>query len=78
MDRSDVQLQEKRKHVVTKVKKLEKSISTDTHARAEAQTWVKNHGDETIKVRKDLDKMERTLEKEEAELEKVRDGLKGK
>jgi structural maintenance of chromosome 4 len=78
LDRSDVQLQEKRKHIVTKVKKLEKSITTDTHARSEAATWVKNHGDEIIKVRKDLDKMEATLEKEEVELEKVRDGLKGK
>lgn len=62
---------------MTKVKKLEKSITTDSHARSEAATWVKNHGDDIIKVGKDLAKMEASLEKEELELEKVRDSLKG-
>ncbi|KAM0751211.1 RecF/RecN/SMC protein [Meredithblackwellia eburnea MCA 4105] len=78
LERADVQLQEKKKSLVAKIKKLNKSVTDDTHNRSEAETWIRNHTEEIERVRKELDKMEATLETEEAELEKVRDGLKGK
>ena len=49
----------------------------DSHAHSEAQTWVRNHEEEIVKMRGSLDKMEGSLEKEEIELDKIRDGLKG-
>ncbi|KAI5474845.1 hypothetical protein MNV49_002349 [Pseudohyphozyma bogoriensis] len=78
LERTDVQLQEKKKSLVAKIKKMKKSLTDDTHARSEADTWIRNHGEEIERVRKDLTKMEASLEDEEAELEKVRDSLKGK
>lgn len=76
-DRTDVQLQEKKKSMLAKTKKLKKLIEDDTHAKSEAETWIRNYGEEIDKVRVQLDKMEKSLEADESELEKVRDGLKG-
>ncbi|KAK4698890.1 structural maintenance of chromosome 4, partial [Phenoliferia sp. Uapishka_3] len=78
LERTDVQLQEKKKSFVTKVKKLKKSLTDDTHNQSEASTWIRNHAEEIERVKLELGKMEINLETEEAELEKVRDSLKGK
>ncbi|KAL8276632.1 hypothetical protein RQP46_010981 [Phenoliferia psychrophenolica] len=78
LDRTDVQLQEKKKSFAAKVKKLKKSLTDDSHNLSEAKTWIRNHSEEIDRVKGDLGKMETNLETEEAELEKVRDGLKGK
>lgn len=76
-DRTDVQLQEKKKSTLTKTKKLKKSLADDSHTKSEAETWVRNHKEELEKVRGECDKMETVLEAEEAELDQVRDSLKG-
>ncbi|KAK4047568.1 Structural maintenance of chromosomes protein 4 [Microbotryomycetes sp. JL201] len=78
LERADVQLQEKKKSTVAKIKKLRKTIADDTHAKSEAETWVQNHTEAIERVTKDLESMAVSLDKEEAQLEKVRDGLKGK
>lgn len=78
LDKTDVQLQERKKSSSAKIKKLKKAITDDTHARSEATTWVTNHGETITRVGADLTKMEAKLEAEEAELDKVREGLKGK
>ncbi|KDE07484.1 hypothetical protein MVLG_02159 [Microbotryum lychnidis-dioicae p1A1 Lamole] len=78
LDRADVQRQEKKKSMVTKVKKLKKVLEEEGHLRSEAETWVKNHSDTITRVGGEMEKMESLLEKEELELEKVRDSLKGK
>ncbi|KAM0788102.1 hypothetical protein ACM66B_001270 [Microbotryomycetes sp. NB124-2] len=78
LERADVQLQEKKKSTVAKIKKLRKTIADDTHAKSEAETWVQNHMETIERVSKDLEAMAVSLDKEESELEKVRDGLKGK
>ncbi|SCV71157.1 BQ2448_2745 [Microbotryum intermedium] len=78
LDRADVQRQEKKKSMVTKVKKLKKALEEEGHSRSEAETWVKNHTDTIARVGGEMEKMEALLEKEELELEKVRDSLKGK
>lgn len=78
LDRADVQLQEKKKSATTKIKKLRKTLQDDTHARSEADTWVRNHTETIERVSGEIEKMDSALEREEAELEKVRDGLKGR
>ncbi len=78
LDKTDVQLQERKKSSSAKIKKLKKAITEDTHAQSEATTWVANHGETITRVGAELAKMEGKLEGEEAELDKVREGLKGK
>lgn len=77
-EREDVQMQEKRKHLINKQKKLKKTIHDDTLARSEASTWQKSYGDDMEKLKAELEKHESNLAREEAELEKICDGLKDK
>lgn len=77
-EREDVQMQEKRKHLINKQKKLKKTIHDDTLARSEASTWQKSYGDDMEKLKAELVKHETNLAREEAELEKICDGLKDK
>ena len=62
---------------MAKIKKLRKSVQDDTHAKSEADTWVRNHAETIERVAGEMDKMDASLEREEAELDRVRDGLKG-
>lgn len=50
----------------------------DTNAKSRAETEAKNTDEKMTKLRTELDSMESTLEKEESQLEKLRDSLKGK
>jgi structural maintenance of chromosome 4 len=77
-EREDVQMQEKRKHLANKQKKLKKTIHDDTNARSEASTWHKSYGEDMEKLKAELEKHETNLAREEAELEKICDGLKDK
>ncbi|KAL1919784.1 uncharacterized protein VTP21DRAFT_1715 [Calcarisporiella thermophila] len=77
-ERLDVQLQEKRKHLKAKQKKLEKSLQSDKHQRSENQSWIKNYESELVKQRGRVVELEAALEKEERELELIRDSLKEK
>lgn len=78
LEKEEVGLSEKRKHLATKYKKLKKNITDDGHARSEALSWVENHSEEIIKSRKSLEALEKKLIQEEAELEDIRDSLKDK
>lgn len=71
-------MQEKRKHLVTKQKKLKKSIQDDSHARSEASSSFKNYGEDMDRLKAELEKHEINLAREETELEKICDGLKDK
>lgn len=77
-EREDVQMQEKRKHLINKQKKLKKTITDDTHARSEAATWQRSYGDDMEKLKAEMEKHEANLAREEAELERICDGLKDK
>lgn len=77
LERVDVQLQEKKKSVAAKIKKGKKGLQDDTHAKSEAETWIRNHEETIGRVGKEVEKMDRALEKEEAELERITEGLKG-
>ncbi|CBQ73532.1 related to SMC4-Stable Maintenance of Chromosomes [Sporisorium reilianum SRZ2] len=77
-EKEDVQLQEKRKHVESKKKKLAKSIADDRHAASEAKATASDSAHKIEKEQAELRKLESSLEREEAQLEKIRDSLKGK
>jgi structural maintenance of chromosome 4 len=75
--KEDVGLQEKKKHLVGQQKKLSKVISDDGHVKSEALATVENCGEAIETNRKKVTELEKKLEAEEAELEEVRDSLKG-
>lgn len=77
LDRKDVRLQEEGKHAITKVKKLEKAVETDGHARAAAETSAANDTELIAKLTKELKTKGDELEKGKNALEKIADGLKG-
>ncbi|KAG9089736.1 hypothetical protein FRC06_001412 [Ceratobasidium sp. 370] len=74
----EVGLEEKRKHVKAKQKKLQKGIEDDTHAKHEAETWIVNHTEQIEKSTAELAKLEKELVAEEKELEVIANSLKGK
>ncbi len=95
-EKEEVGLAEKKKHLVTKQKKLKKSIvdvsfancelqfwhlklfyRQDGHARSEAAAAIANLAEELDVTRNNLDELEHKLVRDEAELEEVRDSLKG-
>ena len=88
-EKEEVGLVEKKKHLSTKQKKLKKSLADvswsfrslltcqDSHARSEALSWVTSHGEELDRSRNKIDELEHKLVKDEADLDVIRDGLKG-
>ncbi|GAA6021135.1 hypothetical protein JCM11491_005650 [Sporobolomyces phaffii] len=78
LKKTDVQLTEQRKAATTKIKKLEKSLTEDRHAKSEAENAMRNHGETLEKFGGEKDKLKGELEKEQAELGKVMDALRDK
>ncbi|KAL1408278.1 Structural maintenance of chromosomes protein 4 [Vanrija albida] len=78
IEKEEVALQEKKKHLSTKQKKLKKSIQDDSHAKSEAHVTAENCAGEIESNRTKVAELEKKLEVEEAELEEVRDSLKDK
>ena len=76
-DHEDVQLQEKKKHILQKQKKLQKAAQSSKHSHTEATTWIKNHAEEIERHTKKLVELESSLTVEEKELDVIRDSLKG-
>jgi len=77
IEKEEVGLQEKKKHLVSKQKKFKKQINDDGHVKSEALATVENCGEVIETNRTKVAELERKLEAEEAELEEVRDSLKG-
>ena len=77
-EKEDVQLQEKRKHLETKKKKLTKSMTDDKHASSEARSTLANSSEEIETLEREVGSLEASLEKQEGELDRIRDSLKGK
>lgn len=78
IEKEEVALSEKKKHLVTKQKKLKKSVTEDGHARSEALGTVQNCESQLETNRVKVADLEVKLEAEEKELEEVRDSLKDK
>ncbi|KAH9466146.1 hypothetical protein Pst134EA_000021 [Puccinia striiformis f. sp. tritici] len=77
-ERELVSLTEKMKHGKTKQKKLKKSITEDEHILKEAAATIRD-GQEEIEILKvEVESKEKLIEKEEVELDQIRDSLKDK
>ena len=92
-EKEEVGLQEKKKHLTTKQKKSKKSLTDvsvlqhgtcieftvvqDGHARSEALSAVQNYEADLDSNRAKITGLEEKLIVEEAELEEIRDSLKG-
>ncbi|QRW09296.1 structural maintenance of chromosomes protein [Ceratobasidium sp. AG-Ba] len=74
----EVGLEEKRKHIKAKQKKLQKGIADDKHAKLEAESAFVNYSEQIEKSTEELAKLEKSLLVEEKELEVVANSLKGK
>ncbi|KAF8336456.1 uncharacterized protein EI90DRAFT_3119718 [Cantharellus anzutake] len=77
-EKEEVKLQEKKKHVATKHKKLKKSIVEDGHAKNEAESTVETFASQLKKRKREIDALEVELAREEEEMEVVQESLKGK
>lgn len=73
-----VQFEEKAKHLTGKQKKLEKTISSATHAFNEAQSWITNYNEEAESLNTRFVELEQKLMEKSAELVQVQNSLKGK
>lgn len=78
IEKEEVGLSEKKKHLVSKQKKLKKSVNEDGHARSEALGTVQNCEGQLETNRAKVADLEVKLEAEEDELEEIRDSLKDK
>ena len=77
-EKEDVQMQEKRKHLITKQKKLKRSLQDDAHSKSEASSAFKGYSEDMVKLKTELEKHDVNLAREEVELEKICDSLKDK
>ncbi|KAK5075161.1 Structural maintenance of chromosomes protein 4 [Lithohypha guttulata] len=77
-DKESVKFDEKRKFIVGKQKKSEKTITSSRLAGSEATSLVHKYTDDIEKKTKQIEELERDVRTEEAELAKIRDDLRGK
>ncbi|EIW64469.1 RecF/RecN/SMC protein [Trametes versicolor FP-101664 SS1] len=77
-EKTQISLEEKRKHANTKAKKLKKAIHDDEHARAEADRTVDDSAAKIERKRDELESLEQELSQAEKVLEEIRDSLKDK
>ncbi|KAL2801273.1 RecF/RecN/SMC [Aspergillus keveii] len=77
-DKESVKFEEKKKFLVGKQKKLEKTMNTARLAASECQSLVKKHTDDIEKKSKETAELEKEVEVEEEELTSIRESLKGK
>lgn len=73
-----VQIEEKKKHLDAKRKKLEKAIETGTHAHNESKIWLENYEEESRQLQEQVQELENRLEVETAGLERIQEELKDK
>lgn len=77
-DKESVKFEEKKKFLIGKQKKLEKTMNTTRLAASECQSLVEKHSDDIDKKTRETADLEKDMKVEEAELSTIRDGLKGK
>ncbi|KKK20217.1 hypothetical protein AOCH_005760 [Aspergillus ochraceoroseus] len=77
-DKESVKFEEKKKFLVGKQKKLEKTMHTARLAGSECQSLVQKHTDDIEKKTKETTELEKEVQIEEGELSTIREGLKGK
>jgi len=77
-ERELVSLTEKMKHGNTKQKKLKKSIAEDEHILKEAAAVIRDGQEEIETLKVEVESKEKLIEKEETQLDQIRDSLKDK
>lgn len=77
-DKEHVKFEEKRKFITGKQKKAEKLMSTSRLAASEATSLVEKFTDDITNKTKQVAELENSMQREEAELAKIRAELKGK
>ncbi|OAV88123.1 hypothetical protein PTTG_08680 [Puccinia triticina 1-1 BBBD Race 1] len=77
-ERELVSLTEKMKHGKTKQKKLKKSIAEDEHILKEAAATIRDGQEEIEMLKVEVESKEKLIEKEEIQLDQIRDSLKDK
>ncbi len=77
-DKERVKYEEKKKFLISKQSKMEKSLQTGRLAGSEANSLVGKHSDDIERNTKEIVKLEKEMRTEEKELASVREGLKGK
>ncbi|KAJ1988089.1 Structural maintenance of chromosomes protein 4 [Dimargaris cristalligena] len=78
MEREDVQLQESRKFLNAKTKKVDKAIQKDTLSLKELENTIQNAHNDTERGQQEITDMEGQLEQEEQVLGEITESLKGK
>ncbi|PIG78965.1 structural maintenance of chromosomes protein 4 [Aspergillus arachidicola] len=77
-DKESVKFEEKKKFLVGKQKKLEKTMHTARLAASECESLVEKHTSDITKKTKETTDLEKELKVEEDELSAIRESLKGK
>lgn len=77
-DKENVKLQEKKKFLASKQKKLQKAITTNRLATSEAVGLIDKYQSDLERLSAEVAAMETRLQADEEELERVRNDLKGK
>jgi structural maintenance of chromosome 4 len=77
-DKEGVKFDEKRKFITGKQKKAEKTANTSRLSASEAASLIEKHSDDIERKGADVAELEQSMQREEAELVKIRESLKGK
>lgn len=77
-DKESVKFEEKKKFLVNKQKKLEKTMQTSRLAASECQSMVEKYSDDIERKTGETTQLEQEMQAEEKELESIRESLKGK
>ncbi|KAJ5885233.1 Structural maintenance of chromosomes protein [Penicillium taxi] len=77
-DKESVKFEEKKKFLLGKQKKLDKTIQTSRLSGSECQSLVEKYTDDIEKKTKEIDQLEKEMKVEEEELTSIRESLKGK
>lgn len=77
-DKEQIKHEEKKKFLMTKQTKLEKSLHTSRLSGSEAGSLIEKHTDDINRNTKEISALEKSMRTEEKELAVVREGLKGK
>ncbi|CAB4429885.1 unnamed protein product [Rhizophagus irregularis] len=77
-EKENINLGERKKHAISKRKKMMEAISTDRHNFSEAKTAIKFNEQDLVDQMEVMTRLERSLGAQEIELEAIRESLKGK
>ena len=78
LDKANVKVEEKKKHLTTKTKKLEKTLESSKFGMEESKTLSKQAIEDVFRINSEIEELEQEMNAEDDELAKIREALKGK